>query len=72
MLSKKIIITGNTVVDEVEIASYSAVLNTNDMDLSLISRYVDKEACKIHKDIVRADQAEFEDYAYSLQDMLKG
>lgn len=72
MLSKKIIITGNTVVDEVEIASYSAVLNTNDMDLSLISRYVDKEACKIHKDIVRADQAEFEDYAYYLQDMLKG
>lgn len=72
MLSKKIIITGNTVVDEVEIASYSAVLNTNDMDLSLISRYVDKEACKIHKDVVRADQAEFEDYAYYLQDMLKG
>ena len=72
MLSnKRLTIVAETVVDEVKIASYGAILNLESMDLSMTTRYIDKDACKEHKDIVRADQAEFEDYAYSVQDMLK-
>ena len=70
--STRITIMSDVIVDEVKIASFGAILNAETNDLSLTTRHIDKEACKIHKDIVRADQAEFEDYAYALQDQLKG
>lgn len=72
LTNKRLSIVADTIVDEVKIASYGAVLNLENMEPSLTSRYIDKEACKIHKDIVRVDQAEFEDYAYMVQDTLKG
>lgn len=72
LTNTRITIVADTVVDEVKIASFGAILNTETNDLSLTNRHIDKEACKIHKDIVRVDQAAFEDYAYNLQDMLKG
>ncbi len=73
MLSnKRLTIIADTIIDEVKIASFGAVLNLDTMELSMTSRHIDKEACKVHRDVVRADQQEFEDYAYSLQDMLKG
>lgn len=71
-INTRITIIADTVVDEVKIASYGVILNAETNGLSLTTRHIDKEACKFHKDIIRADQAEFEDYAYNLQDMLKG
>lgn len=71
LANKRITIVADTVIDDVKIASFGAILNMDTMDLSLTSRHVDKEACKIHRDVVRADQMEFEDSAYELQDMLK-
>ena len=72
MLSnKRLTIVADTTLDDVKIAAYGAVLNLESMELSLTSRYLDKEACKVNKEIVRADQAEFEDYAYLIQDQLK-
>lgn len=68
--NKRLTIMGDTVLDDVKIASYGAILNLDNMDLSFTSRQVDKEACKLNKEIVRADQAEFEDFAYALQDIL--
>lgn len=69
--NKRLTIIADTVVDENKIATFGAVLNLDDMDLSFTSRYIDKEACKIHRGMVREDQAEFENYAYDLQDQLK-
>ena len=69
--NKRLTIIADTVVDENKIATFGAVLDLDDMDLSFTSRYIDKEACKIHRDMVRKDQAEFENYAYNLQDQLK-
>lgn len=72
MLSnKRLTIVAETILDDAKIASYGAVLNLENMELSLTSRYLDKEACKVNREIVRADQAEFEDYAYLIQDRLK-
>lgn len=68
--NKRITIVAETLLDGEKIASYGAILNLDDMDLSLTSRQIDKEACKFNKEIVRADQAEFEDYAYMIQDLL--
>lgn len=68
--NKRLTIVAETVLGGEKIASYGAILNLDTMELSLTSRHIDKEACKLNKELVRADQAEFEDYAYMLQDRL--
>lgn len=70
--NKRVTIVGESLVDGEKIATFGAVLNLADLELSMTGRYIDKDACKIHRDIVRDDQAEFEDYAYMLQDTLRG
>lgn len=71
MLSNnRITIVADSVVGENKIASFGAILNVETADLSLTTRHIDKEACKVYRDEVREDQKSFEDYAYSLQDML--
>lgn len=74
MLSEnKILIENKCVVDGKEIAGFRAMFNTNDPEnMSLLPYQIDKAACKEHRAIVRADQAEFEDYAYSIQEMMTG
>lgn len=67
----RLTIVADSVVNDTRIATFGAVLNLDDMELSLTSRHIDKELCKINRDIVRKDQADFEDYAYDLQDRLK-
>lgn len=69
--NKRITIVADTVVDEAKIATYGAILNAETGDLSLTARNIDNDACRTHKDIVRADRAEFEDFAYMLQDLVK-
>lgn len=70
MLStNKILIESKCVVDGKEIAGFRAMFNTDaPEEMSLLPYQIDKVACKEHRDIVRADQAVFEDYAYSIQD----
>lgn len=67
----RLTIVADSVVNDIRIATFGAVLNLDDMELSLTSRHIDKELCKINRDVVRKDQADFEDYAYDLQDRLK-
>lgn len=67
----RLTIVADSVVNDVRIATFGAVLNLEDMELSLTSRHIDKELCKSNRDVVRKDQADFEDYAYDLQDHLK-
>ena len=67
----RLTIVADSVVNDVRIATFGAVLNLEDMELSLTSRHIDKELCKNNRDVVRKDQADFEDYAYDLQDRLK-
>lgn len=72
MLTKKrLSFTAMSVVDDAEIASFSAVLNAETNDLSFYTRQIDKEACEENRDIVRADQAEFEDLAYLVKNTVK-
>lgn len=66
--NKRISIVADTVVDDVKIATYGAIIDTTTGELALTNRNIDNHACKVYKDIVRADRAEFEDFAYELQD----
>ena len=67
----RLTIVADSVVNDIRIATFGAVLNLDDMELRLTSRHIDKDLCKINRDVVRKDQADFEDYAYDLQDRLK-
>ena len=72
MLStKKITLESKSMVDGKEIMGFRAIIGTekND-DVTLLPYQINKEACKEHRSIVRADQCEFEDYAYKFQEML--
>lgn len=60
-----------TFVDDVEVANLGAVLDVPTGEASFFSRQIDKQACKDNRDIVRADQAEFEDFVYSIADKVK-
>lgn len=65
----KLIIEGKTKVNDVEIAGYRAVIDVENPDgMTFHPWQIDKDACKEYRDIVRADQAEFEDYAYLCQE----
>lgn len=66
--NNRLTIMADTVVDDVKIATYGAILNLEDMSMSLSARKVDEHACKVFRDVVRADQAKFEDFAYEVQD----
>ena len=68
---KKITITAKTVLEETEIANYGAIVNVEKNEVSFYTRFVDKAACKDNRELVRKDQAEFEDFAYSIQDKMK-
>lgn len=73
MLNKhKISIISESTVNDVKIASFSASLDVNTAELRLGTSYIDSELCKVNRDVVRADQKTFEDFAYSLQDYIKG
>ena len=70
--NKRITILADTIINDVKIATYGAVINVNNMGMELTSRYIDKGACKEYRDMVRKDQAEFEDAAYEIQETLSG
>lgn len=68
---KKLTFSAKTFIDDVEIANYGASLDASDGDVSFWTRQLDKAACKENRDVVRADQAEFEDFVYSIADKVK-
>lgn len=68
LAKKKITVSADTIINDVRIATHAAILDIEENDLSLYTRQIDKEACKEHKEVVRADRAEFEDFAYALQE----
>lgn len=72
MLSKsKILIESKCVVDGKEIAGFRAMFNTDaPEEMSLLPYQIDKAVCKEYRAVVREDQAVFEDYAYSIQEMM--
>lgn len=68
--NKRMTIIADTIVDDAKIATYGAILDLITGELSLTTRNIDNDACKTYKDVVRADRAEFEDFAYMLQDTI--
>lgn len=69
--TKKITIEGKSVVDGVKIATFMASIDSEcPSDISFSSYQNNKAAYKDNRVAVRADEAEFEDYVYSIQDQM--
>ena len=69
--NKKIILTGESVIEGVSVEGYQAqISSSNPKDITLSSWQNNKELYKANRTICRADEAEFEDYAYRIQDEL--
>lgn len=68
---QKITITGESVIDGVNVAGFSASIDSTDPNNVTFSTWQnDKQAYKENRVAVRADQAEFEDFVYAKQDEL--
>lgn len=66
---KSITLTGDCMIDGVKAEGYSAVINSsNPLDITFSSYPQNKELCKANRAQCRADEAEFEDLAYAIQD----
>ncbi len=64
-------ITGRSVVDDKEVCAFNASINSaNPNDINFSSHQINKELYKANRTQCRADEAEFEDYCYTLQEEL--
>lgn len=68
---KRISLVADCVINGENIATFAAVIAGKDMKMVMTDRQVNDEACKEYRDMVRADRAAFEDYAYMVQDKMK-
>ena len=64
--NKKIALMADTVVNEKKIASHTAFIGAK-TGVTFNTRYLDNDACREYRDIVRTDRAEIEDLAYDMQ-----
>jgi hypothetical protein len=71
LAKKKITIVGESVVNDAKIASFGAVIDVDADTMNFYHKHTDPEACKTHRNVVRADQATFEDFAYYVQEEVK-
>lgn len=69
--SIRVFIEGKSTIDGVDVASFSASISSNNLNNIVFStRQLDQSVCKEHRVEVRADEAAFSDYAYSIQDKM--
>lgn len=70
LINKRIVIVGETEIDDVKVASYTATLNPDTGEMNIVTRNLDNEKCKLYRDTVRTERAQFEDFAYDIQDRM--
>jgi hypothetical protein len=64
-------LTAQTTFDGEVIASHGAVIEADAGKVQFMLRQVNEAACEEHRDIVRKDRAEFEDFAYDLKNCIQ-
>ena len=71
VITTKVTIETKSKVDNVELMGFRAIIDIDDPEnMNIYDWTIDKDACKEHRAIVRADKAAFEDYAYEVQDRI--
>ena len=68
---KNVLINGQSVIDGAEAAGFQAQVDTENPENMILSNWqTNAKLYKENREICRADQAKFEDYAYSVQEQL--
>lgn len=68
-MATKVILDGRSVVNDVELARFLVQIDSADpTNMVFSSRPIVADAYKDNIDVIRADEAEFRNYAYSVQD----
>lgn len=68
-IRKNITLTGMSQISGKNVAGYAATINSDEPEEMALNWYqVDKNAYKENREQCRKDQAEFEDYAFTVQD----
>lgn len=66
---KKITLEAKSIVDGKEIMGFRAIFEPEkESEVSLLPYQIDKAACKEHRNVIREDQREFEDYAFEMHE----
>lgn len=72
LTNRTLTLAADTIVNDVKIATFGAVLNIEAGRINFVERHINEEACEEYRDIVRADRAAFEDFAYDVKTDIKG
>lgn len=68
-INKKVTIEGETTIEDKKAMIYKAVIDSEDPEnMSITAWKSDKDLYKQHRVEIRKDEAEFEEYAFSVQD----
>ena len=68
---KKVTVEGASVIDNVTVSKFIAAIDSEDPNqMTLSSVQLNKDMYKENRETVRADEAKFEDYAFSIQDSM--
>lgn len=72
-VTQKTTLEGKSVINGAVVSVFTASINSEDPNqITFSSAQINKPAYKENRVAVRADEAEFEDYAYSIQDSMLG
>ena len=69
--NKRFTLTAQTTVEDKVIAAHGSVIEPEAGTGQFMCRQIDVAACEEHRDIVRDDRAEFEDFAYEIKNRIQ-
>lgn len=73
LTTKKVTLEAKSVVDNKEIMGFRAIFEPETKgEVTLLHYQIDKAACKEHRNVIREDQSNFEDYAFAMHEELMG
>lgn len=72
LTKKRLFVQASTVVNDVKVVEFTAAMDLEAGKMNIAERRGDGDLLKEYRDVVREDRAEFENFAYSVQDDIKG
>ena len=69
--NRKVTVVSESTIDGAKVATFAAVLDLVNLEVTTTARYVDGVSYMDNKDFVRSDMEQFERLVYDIQDMLQ-
>lgn len=69
--NRKVTVVSESTIDGAKVATFAAVLDLVNLEVTTTARYVDGVSYMDNKDFVRSDMEQFERLVYDIQDMMQ-